>query len=147
MVLIFQPAEESLDGARAMIEDGLLERYPVDALLALHAFPLPVGRVGIAQGLTLAGMEEFHVRFYAPSGNREALIDTAIRRLEALSTEHAPIDAAGFARVIDRMRDGDPALSRTLFISGWPAAPGSTSHTHILGLVEHAGPVHGRRGA
>ena len=35
-VLIFQPAEEGLGGAQAMVEDGLFERFPCDAIYALH---------------------------------------------------------------------------------------------------------------
>ncbi|MFO5615329.1 M20/M25/M40 family metallo-hydrolase, partial [Klebsiella pneumoniae] len=34
--LIFQPAEEGLGGARAMLDDGLLERCPCDAICAIH---------------------------------------------------------------------------------------------------------------
>jgi len=135
VMFVFQPAEESLDGARSMLEDGLFERATPDAMLALHAFPLPVGHVGVARGPCLAGMEEFRVRFYTPAGDREALIDEAIRRLEALSTEQAPTDVDTLAPVIRRMRAGAPSLSRAVFISGWPATPGSVSQTHILGLV------------
>ena len=42
--LVFQPAEEGLGGARRMIEDGLFEKYPCDAIFAMHNMP------GIAQG-------------------------------------------------------------------------------------------------
>ena len=42
--LIFQPDEENLCGARAMIEDGLFERFPCDAVFALHNMP------GVAAG-------------------------------------------------------------------------------------------------
>ena len=37
--LIFQPAEEGLGGARAMLDDGLLERFPCDAIFAMHNVP------------------------------------------------------------------------------------------------------------
>ncbi len=41
---IFQPAEEGLGGARAMIADGLFERFPADQVYALHNWPdLPAG--------------------------------------------------------------------------------------------------------
>jgi hippurate hydrolase len=39
VVFIFQPAEEHGDGARAMIADGLFERFPVDSVYAIHNFP------------------------------------------------------------------------------------------------------------
>ena len=39
VVLVFQPAEEGFAGARAMIEDGLFERFPVDAIYGVHNMP------------------------------------------------------------------------------------------------------------
>ncbi|WLE59904.1 amidohydrolase [Burkholderia plantarii] len=49
--LIFQPDEENLGGARAMIEDGLFERFPCDAVFALHNRPgMPVGTFLAAPG-------------------------------------------------------------------------------------------------
>lgn len=44
VVLVFQPAEEIIGGARAMIEDGLFDRFPIDAIFGFHNFVnLPVG--------------------------------------------------------------------------------------------------------
>jgi hippurate hydrolase len=37
--LSFQPAEENLGGARKMVEEGLFERFPMDAIYALHNWP------------------------------------------------------------------------------------------------------------
>ena len=46
MIFIFQPAEESGEGAKAMLKDGILKKYPMDAIYALHNFPkFPAGRV------------------------------------------------------------------------------------------------------
>jgi hypothetical protein len=50
-VLIFQPGEEGFAGAKAMIEDGLFERFPVEAVYAMHNWPgLPPGTFGIRPG-------------------------------------------------------------------------------------------------
>ncbi|MFM0360783.1 M20 aminoacylase family protein [Paraburkholderia sediminicola] len=49
--LIFQPDEENLCGARRMIEEGLFERFPCDAVYALHNGPgIPVGQVVVKTG-------------------------------------------------------------------------------------------------
>ena len=48
---IFQPAEEGQGGARAMVADGLFERFPCDAVYGLHNRPgMPVGQYGIRAG-------------------------------------------------------------------------------------------------
>ncbi len=52
---IFQPAEEGIGGARAMIEDGLFEQFPCDTLYAMHNAPgLPVGKFGAVAGIRTA---------------------------------------------------------------------------------------------
>ncbi|KJF68106.1 M20 aminoacylase family protein [Rhizobium nepotum] len=57
--LIFQPAEENFGGARIMIEDGLFERFPCDAVFALHNDPgLPFGQFVLRDGPILAAVDE-----------------------------------------------------------------------------------------
>ncbi len=59
---IFQPAEEGLDGARAMIEDGLFERFPCDAIFGMHNRPgLPVGEFAVRAGPMMAGGSFFDI--------------------------------------------------------------------------------------
>ena len=56
VVLIFQPAEENGLGARAMIDDGLLDRFPFDEVYAFHNMPLlQPGTAGVRTGPTLNG--------------------------------------------------------------------------------------------
>jgi hippurate hydrolase len=62
VVLIFQPAEEGGAGARKMIEDGLFQRFPCDAVFAIHNWPgLEVGQLGIAPGPAMASTSEFEI--------------------------------------------------------------------------------------
>ena len=57
--LIFQPAEENFGGARIMIEDGLFERFPCDAVFALHNDPgLPFGHFVLRDGPIMAAVDE-----------------------------------------------------------------------------------------
>jgi hippurate hydrolase len=68
--LIFQPAEEGRGGALAMLADGLLERFPCEALYGMHNSPgMPVGRFGIRKGVSMAGGCMFHVRFTGKGGH------------------------------------------------------------------------------
>jgi len=56
--LIFQPAEENGGGARRMIEDGLFERFPVDAVFGLHNWPgVPAGEFRFIDGPAMASVD------------------------------------------------------------------------------------------
>jgi amidohydrolase len=60
--VIFQPAEEGLGGARAMVEDGLFERFPCDAVFGMHNRPgLAVGKFQIRSGPMMAGGAFFDI--------------------------------------------------------------------------------------
>ncbi|EOX9903289.1 M20 aminoacylase family protein, partial [Pseudomonas aeruginosa] len=58
LVLIFQPAEEGQGGAEAMLADGLLERFPCDALFGMHNMPgLEAGHLGFRAGPMMASQD------------------------------------------------------------------------------------------
>lgn len=62
-VFIFQPAEEGLGGARAMLTDGLFERFPCDEIYGLHNSPHgPRGRVSVRAGAAMAAADFFDIR-------------------------------------------------------------------------------------
>ncbi len=68
--LIFQPAEEGRGGARAMLEDGLFERFPCDAVYGLHNKPtIPAGTFAIRPGPALAASDRFTVTFRGTGGH------------------------------------------------------------------------------
>ncbi|PSM16247.1 M20 aminoacylase family protein [Nitratireductor sp. StC3] len=70
VVLIFQPAEEGGAGARAMIEDGLFERFPVDEVYGLHNKPnLPLGHFAIAPGPVMGSVDEIRIRVRGVGGH------------------------------------------------------------------------------
>jgi hippurate hydrolase len=62
VVLIFQPAEEGLGGARAMLAEGLFERFPCDELYALHNVPTgKPNRFSLYRGTAMAGASFFDI--------------------------------------------------------------------------------------
>ncbi|KND57239.1 Catalyzes the cleavage of p-aminobenzoyl-glutamate to p-aminobenzoate and glutamate, subunit A [Candidatus Burkholderia verschuerenii] len=62
IVFIFQPAEEGGAGAKAMIEDGLFDRFPVDAVFGIHNWPgIPAGHFGVTEGPIMASSNEFRI--------------------------------------------------------------------------------------
>ena len=68
--LIFQPDEEGLCGAKAMIDDGLFQRFPCDAIFALHNMPgAPVGSVVVQAGPTMASSERVRLSITGKGGH------------------------------------------------------------------------------
>lgn len=60
--LIFQPAEEGGAGARRMIEDGLFDQFPMDAIYGMHNWPgMAAGTFGVVAGPMMASSNEFRV--------------------------------------------------------------------------------------
>jgi amidohydrolase len=59
---IFQPAEEGLGGAKAMVDDGLFEKFPCDAIFGMHNRPsVPVGKFNVKPGPMMAGGAFFDI--------------------------------------------------------------------------------------
>ncbi len=59
---LFQPAEEGEGGAPAMINDGLFERFPMDAVFGLHNWPgLPLGQIAVHHGPVMACADRFDI--------------------------------------------------------------------------------------
>ena len=56
--VVFQPAEEGMGGARVMIEDGFFDRFPCDAMFAMHNMPgHPAGQLGFITGPAMASSD------------------------------------------------------------------------------------------
>ena len=63
IILIFQPAEEGHAGAKAMINDGLLKKYPIDEIYGMHNMPgLEEGVLAVEEGARLADAENFKIK-------------------------------------------------------------------------------------
>ena len=68
--LMFQPGEEGFGGARAMIEDGLLENPHVDAAFALHVDPqVPAGQIAYTPGIANAYSDRVFIRVHGKGGH------------------------------------------------------------------------------
>ena len=60
--LIFQPAEENEGGGRVMVEEGLFERFPAEAVYGMHNMPgIPAGKVGLRTGPAMAAFDIFEI--------------------------------------------------------------------------------------
>ncbi|MFN2286416.1 MAG: M20 family metallopeptidase [Anaerolineae bacterium] len=115
---IFQPAEESMEGARAMLAEDVLSTPPPEVIFALHTFPIPVGTIGLATEVCLAGMEEFIVRFHGTPDNLEMAMARATSALRTHVTA-PPTSMATFDTVVRAMRAGEIQQGEIL-VSCWP---------------------------
>ncbi|AEW97464.1 MULTISPECIES: amidohydrolase [Streptomycetaceae] len=70
VLAVFQPAEERGGGARAMIDDGLYDRFPVpDVVLGQHVSPMPAGMAGCHPGPAFAAADVLRVRMFGRGGH------------------------------------------------------------------------------
>ena len=102
-VLIFQPAEEGLGGARGMLADGLFDRFPCDEVYGMHNSPSgELGKVGICKGAAMAGASFFDITIQGkgshaamPQQSRDPLViaSALVGSLQTiLSRNVAPLD-------------------------------------------------------
>jgi hippurate hydrolase len=69
-VLVFQPGEEGFAGAKAMIEDGLFQRWPVESIYAMHNWPgLKPGRFGIRHEAMMAAADRVTIEITGKGGH------------------------------------------------------------------------------
>jgi amidohydrolase len=69
-ILVFQPAEEGGAGARAMLKDGLVERFGIDEFYGLHNLPgMPAGHFGVRPGGIMAASDEFRITIEGKGGH------------------------------------------------------------------------------
>ena len=160
---IFQPAEEGVGGARAMIADGLFERFPMDAVYALHNWPaLPVGQFGLIEGPIMAGGDRVDIAIHGRGGhgglNPHGCIDPVRIAGELITQAHAIVgrdidplapavlslcsvqagDLAGFAVIPDTAR-----LSGTL--RALDETTRNTLRERLRALCQGLETIHGAR--
>jgi amidohydrolase len=116
-VLVFQPGEEGFAGAKAMIDDGLFDRFPVEAIYAMHNWPsLPAGHIGVNPGPMMAAADRIEIVVHGKGGHGAhpylavdpvlvaAHIITAAQSIVARNV--SPVDSAVIS--LCAMQAGDP---------------------------------------
>jgi hippurate hydrolase len=105
LMAVFQPAEETAAGARAMIDDGLFDRFPrPDVILGQHVMPMSAGNIASRSGVITSAGDSFEIRLFgrgAHGSMPQASVDpvvmaasTVLRLQTIVSREVAPSDAA-----------------------------------------------------
>lgn len=115
IALIFQPAEETGGGAELMVEEGVLDRFAIKEIYALHNLPeLPVGQFTTTPGPIMASVDSFHVDIKGEGGHGAYPHDTRDPIPAALSI------AQGMATIVSRNHRAidDLVVSVTMIHSG-----------------------------
>ena len=87
---IFQPAEETASGAKAMVEDGLFKRFPVDCVFGLHNHPsLPEGSFAARAGSMMAAFDTFDITITGVGGHAGGLSENV--RDPIVAASHAVV--------------------------------------------------------
>jgi hippurate hydrolase len=140
---IFQPAEEGGCGANEMIHDGLFEKFPCDAIFALHNWPgISAGQFATRKGAIMASCNEFRITVTG-KGSHAALPHTGadpiftiaqiINGLQAVITRNkSPIDAAVLS--ITQIHAG--STFNVIPDSAWIAGTVRTFSLDVLNLIE-----------
>jgi len=131
--LIFQPGEEGHAGAKAMIDDGLFQRFPCDEVYALHNWPaLQPGQIGITPGPAMAAADRIEINVDGRGGHGahpHRVVDpvvvaghiiTAVQTL--VSRNVSPLDTAVVS--IGAMQAGNPGAMSVI-----------PSHAKLVGTV------------
>jgi hippurate hydrolase len=126
---IFQPAEEGLGGALAMLADGLFERFPCDSLFGMHNRPkLPIGSFSVHKGPMMAGGAFFDIDITgvgAHGARPESSIDPLMVGVQMASTLQTivsrnlrPVDTAVLSITQFHAGDAYNVIPQTARLSG-----------------------------
>ena len=105
LMAVFQPGEETAEGARAMIDDGIVDRFPrPDVILGQHVMSAPAGVIGVPAGVVTSAGDSLQIRMFgrgAHGSMPQASIDpvvmaasTVMRLQTIVARETAPTNAA-----------------------------------------------------
>lgn len=129
VVVIFQPAEEGEGGGRAMVEDGLMDRFGIQEVYGMHNMPdLPVGEFAIRPGPTMAAADFFAIDITGIGGhaarphgcNDPAIIVSQILNgfQSVVSRNTDPLDSLVISTTQIHMGDADNVIPETARMSG-----------------------------
>lgn len=128
VVLIFQPAEEGGAGAKAMIDDGLMDRFGVQEVYGLHNEPgIPVGTMVTCPGPLLASSDEFEIKVTGVGGHAaepHRTVDTTLVAAQIVVSLHSIVS-----------RNIDPLRSVVLTVGTFSTDSGASNviaHTAVM---------------
>jgi hippurate hydrolase len=128
-VVIFQPAEEGGGGGRAMVQDGLMDRFRIEEVYGMHNYPgLPVGQFALRPGPLMAAADRITIEIEGRGGHAarpHVSIDTVlvgaqiINQIQSIVARNVdPLNAAVISICVFRAGSADNVIPQTALLRG-----------------------------
>jgi amidohydrolase len=142
--LVFQPAEEQGGGAKHMIDEGLFERFPMEAMFGAHNWPgLSVGQFAIKEGPSFASSSEFYLKVRG-KGSHAAMPHQALDPIPAacamvqafqtiISRNARPLEAGVVSVTMMHAGEATNVIPEVCQLAGTVR----TFTTELLDMIEH----------
>jgi hippurate hydrolase len=129
IAVIFQPAEEGGAGGKAMLQDGLVERFAIDEFYGMHNWPgMPEGHFGIRAGGIMAATDRFYIDIFGQGGHAarphttiDPIIVAAnmITGLQSIVSRNVdPLQSAVLSVTMVEAGEADNVISKSAKITG-----------------------------
>jgi hippurate hydrolase len=128
-VVIFQPAEEGGAGGKAMVQDGLMDRFRIEEVYGMHNYPgLPVGRFGLRPGPLMAAADRLTIEIEGRGGHAarpHISVDTVlvgaqiINQIQSIVSRNVdPLQAAVISICVFQAGTTDNVIPQTALLRG-----------------------------
>src|SRR5207248_6971031 len=133
-VVIFQPAEEGGAGGKAMVQDGLMERFRIEEVYGMHNYPgLPLGQFAIRPGPMMAAADRIYIDIEGRGGHAarpHVSIDTVlvgaqiINQIQSIVARNVdPLNAAVISICVFQAGSTDNVIPQTAPLRGKARSP------------------------
>jgi len=114
VILVFQPAEETLEGARRMLADDVFSGAEPAFVFAVHSTPFPSGQMAIVSGMALSGIDTFRVSF--GDGVDVEAARRCIAEIDGLRTIEFPASVEEYASSLTDQMNPETAYGEFVFL-------------------------------
>ncbi len=133
VVFYFQPAEETLTGAQAMLDDGVLEHTMPEEIYALHCAYIDVGTFAVMPGVGQPGLDSFDLELEGPRAHEQANLVAA--GIGALSTVRIPTTAQEYQQLLTDLQSEDGPLARFVFAGAGVSTGQDDTQAQVHGWI------------
>jgi metal-dependent amidase/aminoacylase/carboxypeptidase family protein len=133
-VFYFQPAEETLSGAQAMLDHAAVVSSLPEEIYALHCGPFPTGTFGIMPGVGASGHDNFDLELIGRDEISRG--DAVANKIAQITTVHPPASADGLVAMLADLQRSDGPYSRFVFAGSRTTGHPSGRYAHLHGWIK-----------